>query len=231
VNATATQLGAELAKLEAKRATLLQQYTTEDRQVRDADAEIATVKRRMVDGAGTPRTVGIERWIPNPTRVEIQERLMKADRNLYDLRARVAALPDFIDEHRKESSAAAVGLRKKAIRFASLEQEIVAARDTYLLYERKEEEARISEAMDRSKLLNVSLLDGPTRAIKPSNAMSPLMVVVALIAGTGLGVGTAVGLEFLGRNFKLEEQVEQYLELPVFAVIPDMSETAELQRG
>jgi len=57
--------------------------------------------------------------------------------------------------------------------------------------------------------------------------MSPVMLVVALVAGTGLGVGTAVGLEFVGRNFKLEEQVEQYLELPVFAVIPDLSEISE----
>lgn len=228
VNATGTQLGSELAKLEAKRATLLQQYRADDRQVRDMDAEIATVKRRMETAASM---VGIERYIPNPSRVEMQDKIMKAERNLYDLRARVAALPDFIARQQKESSAAAVELRKKAIRYTSLEQEIVAARETFLLYERKEEEARISEAMDRASLINVSLLDGPSLPSKPANSMSPLMVVAGLIAGTGLGIGTAVGLEFLGRNFKLEEQVEQVLELPVFAVIPDMSETAELQQG
>ena len=58
-----------------------------------------------------------------------------------------------------------------------------------------------------------------------------VMVFAALIAGIGLGVGSAVGVEFLGRNFKLEEQVEQYLELPVFAVIPDLSEIVELSRS
>jgi capsular polysaccharide biosynthesis protein len=61
--------------------------------------------------------------------------------------------------------------------------------------------------------------------------MSMVMVLAALIAGIGLGVGSAVGVEFLGRNFKLEEQVEQYLELPVFAVIPDISEIVELSRS
>ena len=36
---------------------------------------------------------------------------------------------------------------------------------------------------------------------------------------------------FLGRNFKLEEQVEQHLELPVFAVIPDISDIVEIHRS
>jgi capsular polysaccharide biosynthesis protein len=61
--------------------------------------------------------------------------------------------------------------------------------------------------------------------------MSMVMVLAALIAGVGLGVGSAVGVEFLGRNFKLEEQVEQHLELPVFAVIPDISDVVEVERS
>ena len=77
----------------------------------------------------------------------------------------------------------------------------------------------------------MSVLEGATLPTDPYNKLNPLVVLAALIAGTGLGIGTAVGLEFLGRNFKFEEQVEQHLELPVFAVIPDMTAIAETQRA
>jgi uncharacterized protein involved in exopolysaccharide biosynthesis len=120
-------------------------------------------------------------------------------------------------------------MRQKTIELTRLQQEVSAARDAYQLYEKKQEEARISEALDNERFLNVSVLDSATLPTEPFNKMNPLIIVAALIAGTGLGVGTAVGLEFLGRNFKFEEQVEQHLELPVFAVIPDMSEIAEGQ--
>ena len=56
-----------------------------------------------------------------------------------------------------------------------------------------------------------------------------------VVEAAGLGADelghAAVGIEFLGRNFKLEQQVEQYLDLPVFAVIPDISEIVESPRS
>jgi uncharacterized protein involved in exopolysaccharide biosynthesis len=151
--------------------------------------------------------------------------------NLEDLQARVQGLEDRIGRQSSESTKKAIALRQKSIEFTRLQQDVSAARDAYFLYEKKQQESRISDALDKEGILNVSVLDSPSVPTRPFNRMNPLMLVAALVAGTGLGIGTAVGLEFLGRNFKFEEQVEQYLELPVFAVIPDMSEVAELQRG
>ncbi len=145
--------------------------------------------------------------------------------------ARVDGLEDKLDKQAEDATKEAVDLRQKSIELSRLEQEVSLAREAYQLYEKKQEEARISEALDNERFLNVSVIDGPTMPLDPVNKMNPLMLVAALVAGTGLGVGTAVGVEFLGRNFKFEEQVEQYLELPVFAVIPDMSEVAELQNS
>ena len=230
VNPTATGLAVELAKKEAERADLLQHYMPDDRLVVDVNAQIATLAGRLAD-AKVASVVGTERISVNPIRQELERRLLQSELNLADMSARVNGLEDKLDQQADDATKEAVNLRQKSIELSRLEQEVSLAREAYQLYERKQEEARISEALDRERFLNVSVIDGPTMPLEPVNKMNPLMLIAALIAGTGLGAGTAVGLEFLGRNFKFEEQVEQYLELPVFAVIPDMSEVAELQHS
>lgn len=231
INPEAQLLTTKIGELEAQRANAKQLYTDEDRTVSDIDGEIAILKGRLLLAKASAGIPGRERMTANPIREVLQQEILHHERNLYDLQERVKSLPGFLSNWRNENEEAAVALRKKTIELASLEQDVSAARETYRLFERKQDEARISEALDKEGIVNVSVLDPASVATKPFNEMSPIMVLAALIAGIGLGVGSAVGIEFLGRNFKLEEQVEQYLELPVFAVIPDISEIVEVERS
>ncbi len=231
VNPEAQLLTTKLGELEAKRANAKQLYTDEDRTVSDIDGEIAILKQRLALAKASSGVVGRERMSANPIREVLTQEILHHERNLYDLRERVKALPSFLDNWKDQNEEMAIALRKKTIELASLEQDVSAARESYRLFERKQNEARISEALDKEGIVNVSVLDPASLAVKPFNQMSMIMVLAALIAGIGLGVGSAVGVEFLGRNFKLEEQVEQHLELPVFAVIPDISEMVEIQRS
>lgn len=227
---TAQGLALELSKKEAERAELAQAYQPEDRLVRDKDAEIALLRERIA-ATQTEQVLGTQRVSVNPVHQDLERRLLNSQMNLEDLQARVEGLQDTIERQSTESGRAAIELRQKSIEFSRLQQEVAAARDLFQLYDKKQQEARISEALDREGILNVSVLDAPSVPSRPFNRMNPLMLVAALVVGTGLGIGTAVGIEFLGRNFKFEEQVEQYLELPVFAVIPDLSDVAELQQA
>lgn len=226
VHATAQGLAYELAKREAERATLLQNYTEEDRRVRDISGEIETLKQHIAE-ADASYVIGTERISLNPVRLDIERRLINQKLNLDDLRTRMESLRESAQLGSENASKQAVSLRRKTYRLNSLQEELVAAREAYQRYERKYDEARIAQALDEHGIINVSVLDTPSLPARPFNRMSPLMMLAALVAGAGLGVGSAVGLELLGRNFKFEEQVEQYLELPVFAVIPDMTEVAE----
>ncbi len=228
VNPTTQGIALELSKKEAERASLLQNYTEEDRSVQNLNAEIEALRAKMTD-AKNATIIGTSRISVNPVRQDLERRLLNSQMNLEDLKARVSGLQSKIDQASVESQKRAVEMRQKTIELTRLQQEVSAAREAYGLYEKKQEEARISEALDNERFLNVSVLDGATLPTDPANKMNPLVLIAALIAGTGLGIGTAVGLEFLGRNFKFEEQVEQHLELPVFAVIPDMTEVAESQ--
>lgn len=230
INPEAQLLTTKLGELEARRANAKQLYTDEDRTVADIDGEIAILKQRLALAKASAGVPGRERMSANPIREVLTQEILHHERNLFDLRERVKALPSFLDNWRDQNEETAIALRKKTIELASLEQDVSAAREAYRLFERKQDEARISEALDKEGIVNVSVLDPASLATKPFNQMSIVMVFAALIAGVGLGVGSAVGIEFLGRNFKLEEQVEQYLELPVFAVIPDISDIVEVER-
>jgi uncharacterized protein involved in exopolysaccharide biosynthesis len=231
VNPEAQILTTKLGELEAKRAEAKQLYTDEDRTVSDLNGEIAMMKERLALAKASNGIPGRERMSANPIREVLTQEILHHERNLFDLRERVKALPTFLDNWKDQNEEMAIALRKKTIELASLEQDVSAAREAYRLFERKQDEARISEALDKEGIVNVSVLDPASLATKPFNQMSMVMVFAALIAGIGLGVGSAVGIEFLGRNFKLEEQVEQHLELPVFAVIPDISDIVEIQRS
>jgi uncharacterized protein involved in exopolysaccharide biosynthesis len=230
VNPMATNISVELARKEAERAELLQRYSSDDRLVRDIEAQIVMLKERLHSATGAA-VVGSERLTANPLRTELQRRLLQSQLNLDDLKARIEGLDDKLEKQYEAGTREAIDLRRKSIELSRLEQVVASAREAYILYDKKHEEARISEELDKSRFLNVNLVDGPTMPLHPMNQMSPFMIVAAFIAGTGLGVGSAVGIEFLGRNFKFEEQVEAYLDLPVFAVIPDMSEVAEIQQS
>jgi uncharacterized protein involved in exopolysaccharide biosynthesis len=231
INPEAQILTTKLGELEAQRANAKQLYTDEDRTVSDIDGEIGILKERLALAKASAGVPGRERMSANPIREVLTQEILHHERNLFDLRERVKALPPFLDNWRDQNEEAAIALRKKTIELASLEQDVSAAREAYRLFERKQDEARISEALDKEGIVNVSVLDPASLATKPFNQMSMVMVIAALIAGAGLGVGSAVGIEFLGRNFKLEEQVEQHLELPVFAVIPDISDVIEVERA
>jgi uncharacterized protein involved in exopolysaccharide biosynthesis len=229
VNPITQGLGLELSKKEGERTALLENYTEEDRSVKNVNAEIAALKSQIEKDKGSAM-VGTSRISVNPVRQDIERRLLNSQMNLDDLKARTKGMQERIDAATVDSEKRAVDMRQKTIELTRLQQAVSNARDAYQLYEKKQEEARISEALDNERFLNVSVLEGATLATDPYNKMNPLIILAALVAGTGLGAGTAIGLEFLSRNFKFEEQVESYLELPVFAVIPDMSDIAEGQQ-
>jgi uncharacterized protein involved in exopolysaccharide biosynthesis len=165
----------------------------------------------------------------NPIRQDIERRLLNSQMTLDDLRARTNGMQEKIESATADSTKKAVDMRQKSIELTRLQQEVSAARDAYQMVDKKQEEARISEALDNERFLNVGVLENATVPTTPYNTLNPIVLIAALVAAIGIGAGSAIGFEFLGRNFKFEEQIEQYLDLPVFAVIPDMTEVVETQ--
>ena len=66
-------------------------------------------------------------------------------------------------------------------------------KQAYISYLRRSEEARAAGALNRSKILNVSMAEPPSHPQSPSYPIVPLNLAVGLL----LAVGCAVGVAYL----------------------------------
>src|SRR5579875_1323267 len=70
-------------------------------------------------------------------------------------------------------------------------REVDVTREAYLSYPRKSEEARASGALNRSKILNVSVAEMPMMPLRPVFPNLPVNMAVAAVLATVLGLGAA----------------------------------------
>jgi uncharacterized protein involved in exopolysaccharide biosynthesis len=220
-NPTQLAFKAKLAELEVERIRLLERYMPGDRVVRDVEEQIAGLKRRA--GAEQDRILNKETIRNNELYAELQRNRMSLQTLLADAQAREPALAARLEASRQRL----MDLRDKQFAVSNLMQEAEQKKYAYDTYFKKQEEARITEAMTDQSVVNVSVLDRAVPPLEPQNGvLMPLLL--GILGGLALSTSTAVAVEFLSRRLRFEEEVERYLEIPVLAVIPDLETTPDL---
>jgi uncharacterized protein involved in exopolysaccharide biosynthesis len=203
-----------LLDLEVEREKLLQSYTDQDRRVRDVEDRIAMLAQRLSEQ---------REWVPgnetsqiHPLRQHLQESMLGTETSLDRLK---------IDQ--EEAAEAVIRLKdrighiaKQAVDRAELNREVKANEEAYLLYRRKVEEARISEAMDEQKIVNVSIAEEATPPMAPITSKN-LSYAFALMVGLVAGVGGGFLREFIDDSIKSAADVTSSTALPVLASIPE----------
>jgi capsular polysaccharide biosynthesis protein len=91
--------------------------------------------------------------------------------------------------------------------------------ETYLLYQRKEEEARINDALDRGGILNVTIAEPPSVPALPARSFLYYSLLGVLLATMG-SIGLAFTADFLDTTFRTPDEVPTFLGSPVLASIP-----------
>jgi uncharacterized protein involved in exopolysaccharide biosynthesis len=143
-----------------------------------------------------------------------------------DLKAREPGLRARLEESRRRLR----DLRDKRFAIVNLKQDVDAKTFAYDLYRKKEKQAELEEAMHDQAIVQLSVVERAMPPLDPENGLL-LPLMLGLVGGMGLAAGIAVGVEYLNRRLRFEEEVERYLELPVLAVIPDLETTAGIARG
>lgn len=207
------KLKSTLLSLELKRTELLTKYQPTYRAVQEVDKQIADTKAAIA--AEDAKPVREEVTDQNPTHEWIRSELAKAQADLTSLQARERVTLSSIAEYKE---------RAQKLEFAGLQQQDLLRtqkeqQDNYLLYAHKREEARITEALDQGKILNVAIAEKATPPALPSH--SPLLYALfGALAGLVFSAGLVFVAEYTDSSFRTPDEVNNNLGIPVLASIP-----------
>jgi uncharacterized protein involved in exopolysaccharide biosynthesis len=141
--------------------------------------------------------------------------LEKAQVQLKALQARAGATE--AQEAAYRSMARQLG--EDAIAQDDLESTERAAQENYLLYVKKQEDARMADALDQRGIVNVAIAEEPAAPALPVWSTWTLLLLGFATAGAS-GTGAAFLADYADRGFRSPEEVMAYLNAPVLASLP-----------
>ena len=207
------QLKATLLNLELKRIDLLTKFQADYRPVQEVEKEIANTKAAIQAQQAAPieeATTDVD-----PTHQWIIGDLAKAEADLAGLQAKEAAYKQTVQMY----EARARDLDRKAIVQKDLVREVNAQENKYLMYLNKREEARITDALDAHRILNVAIAEEPIVPALPSH--SPMLFAMVIFTFlTMMTAGLIWTLEYFDTTLHSQSEVENFLQIPVLATIP-----------
>lgn len=211
-----TSLQAKLVDLKLKEHELLAKYTAQSHLVQSIGDNIAMVQKELAEQEA--RRHGKTRIGVSPVYQTLEQELFRNQAELKALRAK----KESYRAHTADSQKALEKLNRLEMEFNHLQQEVEIDRQNYRLYLTRFEESRISDAMDTEKIANVKLIEPAKRPLKPVSPNLRLNMVLAIFLGGFGALGLAYFSEHLADSLEKEEDVENYLRVPVLASIPEL---------
>ncbi len=207
------QIKSTLLTLELKRSELLSKFEPTyplvievEKQIRETQAMIAAEKDAPVRDETTDQ---------NPTYEWVKAEIAKDLTGLSGLKSRAAADQAALAKYRQSARS----LQESAIVQQDLLRNVKTEEDNYLLYLRKQEEARINDALDARGILNVAIAEPATVPILPARSFSYYILLCTFLATCG-SVGIAFLSDFVDSSLRTPDEVALFLDLPVLASIP-----------
>ncbi len=188
-NLALQSLKPQVLRLETERAELLSRYRPESARIREIDAKL-TAARAILSRENRTEVQETTTDL-NPTWLALDAGLAQARSQAALLSATEAALHGQLEQGRgRLRDLAADGLLVERS-----QREVDADKEAYLSYLRKGEEARAAEALNQSKILNVSVVQPPTRPLQPDFPSMPINLAAAIVLGLVFGLCAAYAEE------------------------------------
>jgi len=202
-----------LLELQLKRTELLSRFEPSYRLVQEVEQEVAETRAEITAEALTP--VRDETTDKDPNYEWARMEMEKAQVQWDGLRARqsdasvqVASLRTYAQQ-----------MQSDAVDQQDLMRTAKAEEDNYLLYLRKREEARIGDALDDRRILNVAIVEPP---VAPALPVHPLLLYFLLAFGLAIAfsVGIAFATEYFDPTIRTPDEAYGVLQVPVLAWLP-----------
>jgi uncharacterized protein involved in exopolysaccharide biosynthesis len=210
------ELRLEMTRLEVRRASLLEKYTSEHQEVRATDAELASLRQKLADEAA--KVVSSQSRRLNEVQRSVESETLEAEATLTGLEARRRALSSVVQDLRRELG----NLPSHEKLLADLTMNLEVAEHALRLLNDAYEEASIQEIrqMSEVQILHEALL--PTQPARPIKVYH---VVAAFLLSLVLAAGGAFLLDYFDGAVRSSEALEEKLGLPVLSVIPVRRQT------
>jgi uncharacterized protein involved in exopolysaccharide biosynthesis len=206
-------LKASLLDLQLKRTQLLTKFEPTHRLVQEVEQQIAQTQAAIAAENVAP--LRDETTDKNANYEWAKGELQKAQVQLKALEARDRATVAQSATYR----AIAEKLGKDAITQDDLISSEKAAEENYLLYVKKQEEARMNDALDERGIVNVAIAEQPAVPALPVWSVWSVLAIGLMAAGTA-GAGAAFTADYLDPAFRNPDDVLAYLDAPVLASLP-----------
>ncbi len=208
------QIRSKLLDLEMKRADLLTKYDPEYRTVKEIDGQISQARDALDKAEKNP--IREESTDLDRTRQWLDEELAKARAERAALGARETQIQMSLDSYRRSARQ----ISSREIPLTDLERQAKTAEENYLLYLRKQEEARISDALDRKHIVNVAMVEAATVPAMPTGPNWPLNLTLGFTLALLTSIGLAIAADYIDPTFRTPGEVEHVLAVPVIASLP-----------
>jgi len=206
-------LKTSLLDLQLKRTQLLTKFEPNHRLVQEVDRQIAQAQAAIMAENSSP--VRDETTDKNPHYEWAKAELQRGQVQLKALEARQTAT----SSQEAASRALAAKLGEDAIAQDDLASTQKAAQENYLLYVKKMEEARMSDALDERGVVNVAIAEQPIAPALPVWSPWTVLAIGLIVAGAG-GAGAAFASDYLDPAFRNPQDVVAYLDMQVLASLP-----------
>jgi uncharacterized protein involved in exopolysaccharide biosynthesis len=207
-------LKSNLWTLELKRTELLGKYEPGYRAVQEVENQIAQIRAAMAEEEKV--SLKEETSDQNPVYQMIMQDLLKAKSQLAGLRATEKATAETARNYREKARQ----LDQKEMVQHDLLRTQKLAEDNYQLYLKKQEEVRISNELDRQRIVNVAIAEKATVPTDPYGTPKPVIVLGGGLLASFMSLALAFFVNQLDPTFKTPDELEAFLKIPVLAAIP-----------
>jgi uncharacterized protein involved in exopolysaccharide biosynthesis len=207
------QLKSTLLNLELKRTELLSKFAPDYPLVQEVEKQIAQTQAAIVAAQQSP--VREQTTDRDPTYAWMREELAKNRAQLIALRARAEALDPVVKTYQAQTHS----LDEKGTTQEDLVRTTKAAEQNYLMYLQKQEEARISDALDRNRIVNVAIAEAATVPALPTRSRLFTLLLGGLLA-TCVSLASAYVADYVDPSFRTPQELYKTLDVPVLAALP-----------
>jgi uncharacterized protein involved in exopolysaccharide biosynthesis len=202
----------KILELELQRSELLSKYAPGSVRVRDIDRQIAEARRLMVSDR---ETLAETTSAINPAYQNLEVDLAQTKAQMAAVGARVEALRAQVVGYKTTVA----HLDEVSSEQERLEQAVAAAKESFLTYSKKEEEARFTTALDESAFVDLAVAEPAEVPSTPQKSKQALMVLLGSVMSLVAGVGLAFLRDRLDPSVKSAAEAQNVTGLPILAEV------------